>query len=217
MANPGISPARNSPLKPQHRQNKAVNEEIYDLNEPYLVPRLFSECSNNSREITCRFLAIPLNEPTSFSYDISQYGTIVQEDRNKLIMRVPAKKLDFVDRIRQIWVSKYLAPFTECTITFSLPAKRGRNRNTTAIIVQRVLPKINENRAASLVSDATEGSTKTAGGTPHTPSTTNGISSEMALPDPVVNGRETTPLRTQRVCNYRAEKMRSFVNEWGRY
>ncbi|KAI1824968.1 hypothetical protein F4861DRAFT_217236 [Xylaria intraflava] len=119
--------------------------KIYDLDDPFLCRKFEAESAGNSTgSVTCRFRAIPLNEPGIFARDIAQYGTILHENQNNLIMRVPATRLDFLDRIRQIWVSKYLAPDTECLITFGQP--RDDMERSTMIIIQRVLPRVARQR-----------------------------------------------------------------------
>ncbi|KAI1196308.1 hypothetical protein F5X97DRAFT_305576 [Nemania serpens] len=135
------TPDSNTPHIQSHSHGQA-DEEIYDLDDLQLVPRLLSQGPKAQDTITCRFLAIPLNESDLFSRDIAQYGDIVRETKDELIIRVPPNRLDLLDRIRQLWVSKYLAPFTECQITFDLP-KRTPDRTTT-VIVQRVLQKTGE-------------------------------------------------------------------------
>jgi hypothetical protein len=163
---------------------------------------------------------MPVSKPNCFSYDISQYGQIIHEDRNKLIMRLPAEGFDVLSHIRQIWVSKYLAPSTECTISFSLPASSGRNKNATLVIIQRVVPKTDDNTAAPSTSDATKKNStstipapKTTSGAHHTPSTVDGNGNKVALPAPVFGGRNSTLVATQRVCATDQTKMPNFLNE----
>ncbi|KAI1186149.1 hypothetical protein F5B17DRAFT_405152 [Nemania serpens] len=146
----------------QSNSHSQVEGEIYDLDDIYLVPRLLSLGPKSQGPITCRFLAIPLNEPDLFSRNIAQYGDVIRETKDKLIIRMPANRLDLLDRVRQLWVSKYLAPFTECMITFDLPKKTPEH--TTMVIVQRVLRKAGVDRdnlesadSQSAVDDPDEG------------------------------------------------------------
>ncbi|KAI1162943.1 hypothetical protein F5B18DRAFT_622091 [Nemania serpens] len=128
----------------QSHSHSQAEEDIYDLDDLFLVPKLLSQGPRAQGTITCRFLAIPLNEANLFSRDITQYGDVVRETKDELIMQLPPNRLDLLDRVRQLWVSKYLSPFTECRITFDLP-KRTPERTTT-IIIQRVLRKACEER-----------------------------------------------------------------------
>ncbi|KAK5636899.1 hypothetical protein RRF57_012611 [Xylaria bambusicola] len=134
-----------------HKQIQ-TEDDIYDLDDPYLIPKVLSQQPRAPGTVTCRFLAIPLNEASSFSRDIAQYGYIVHESRHKLIMRVPPQNTDLMDRIRQVWVSKYLAPFTECRITFDLP----KWDKTTTIIIQCIPTKANKSTDSSPLSDAAD-------------------------------------------------------------
>jgi hypothetical protein len=147
-------PTRNCLTCTQRHLNPALTEP-YDLDDPCLILKLQRQQPNNARSITCRFLAVPVNEPGVFFRDISQYGTIIHESRDKLIMRVPWKTSDLLHRIRHVWVSKYLAPFTECTMSLDLP-RQDRDQNTT-VIIQRVLHKCGKDRKDSLLSNASEG------------------------------------------------------------
>ncbi|KAI0857278.1 hypothetical protein F4860DRAFT_363749 [Xylaria cubensis] len=139
----------------QHTYSPTQAEaDVYDLDDPYLVSKILSQqhqqnSSKFARSITCRFLAIPLNEPYAFFHNIAQYGYIIHESRNKLIMRLPYHSLDLLNRVRQAWVSKYLTPFTECHITFDVP--RQDPGKSTLVIIQRVFPRINKNGADTLV------------------------------------------------------------------
>ncbi|KAI1109497.1 hypothetical protein F5Y14DRAFT_24273 [Nemania sp. NC0429] len=139
----------------QSHSHSPAEGSIYDLDDLLLIPRLLSQGPKvqAGATITCRFLAIPLNEPDLFSRDIAQYGDVVLETRDALIIRVPHDRLDLIDRVRQLWVSKYLTPYTECTMTFELPKRMPKpaitttTSNTTTVIVQRALrnPDINGN------------------------------------------------------------------------
>ncbi|KAI0509624.1 hypothetical protein F5B22DRAFT_616256 [Xylaria bambusicola] len=134
-----------------HKQIQ-TEDDIYDLDDPYLIPKVLKQQPKTPGTVTCRFLAIPLNEANSFSRNIGQYGYIVHESRHKLIMRIPPQNTNLMDRIRQVWVSKYLAPFTECRITFDLP----KWDKTTTIIIQCVPNKANKSTDSSLVHDAAD-------------------------------------------------------------
>ncbi|KAJ8104493.1 hypothetical protein ONZ43_g7823 [Nemania bipapillata] len=125
-----------------------VEEDVYDLDDPYLIPRILSQGTIAAGPITCRFIAIPLNEPDSFYRNLAQYGYIVHESKDKLIMRVPKENIDLLDRIREVWVSKYMTPFAECRITFDLPKQTPEH--PTTVIIQRVLPTISNDKAGSL-------------------------------------------------------------------
>lgn len=151
-----------SPLKRERSLSKTT-EPVFDLDDPHLISKFLSQPPPMTQTITCRFLAVPFQQqPTSSDRDVSRYGTIMLESKDKLIMRLPGRNRHFLDRVRNIWVSKYLAPLTECTITFDMP-KRDRDQSTT-VIIQRIRPKTGVNgRANSLVSDAaTEDSITTA-------------------------------------------------------
>ncbi|KAI1427132.1 hypothetical protein F5Y12DRAFT_712467 [Xylaria sp. FL1777] len=164
MASSG-RPVQNIEPEALHKPSQSQNEaDVYDLDDPYLVPKVLSQHPKAAGTITCRFLAVPLNEPGSFSRNIAQYGHIVHESRDKLIMRVPPHNIDLMNYIRQAWVSKYLAPFTECRITFDLP-KRDR---TTTIIIQRVLTKINKNASSCIISGGANDLVITANDAPMT-------------------------------------------------
>ncbi len=183
-------PAQDTESHTLHKRSQSQTEvDVYDLDDPYLVPKVLSQQPKAAGTVTCRFLAIPLNEPASFSKNIAQYGHIVHESRDKLIMRVPPQNTDLMDRIRQVWVSKYLAPFTECRITFDLP-KRDR---TTTVIIQRVLAKVNKSTANSLVSDTTDDTASEA--------STTDERTAVLLPGPSVGGgADTAPRAIRRVC-----------------
>ncbi|GAW23716.1 hypothetical protein ANO14919_132910 [Xylariales sp. No.14919] len=133
----------------QMQSQSHAEEDVYDLDDPYLIPKVLSQPPMAAGTITCRFLAIPLYGPGSFFHDITQYGHIIHESRDKLIMRVPPHNINFLGHIRQAWVSKYLAPFTECRITLDLP----KWDQMTTIIIQRVLSMANRNTAAGVVDD----------------------------------------------------------------
>ncbi|KAI8627803.1 hypothetical protein F5Y19DRAFT_439907 [Xylariaceae sp. FL1651] len=123
------TPAQNCIFRTESRSFRHT-DEVHNLDDPYLIPKLLNE-PPAAGSTTCRFLAIPLNEPSLFSRNISQYGAIIYESRDRLIIRLHQKNLDLLDRVRQIWVSKYLAPYTECTITFDLTRP---DQNSTIII-----------------------------------------------------------------------------------
>ncbi|TRX88948.1 hypothetical protein FHL15_010176 [Xylaria flabelliformis] len=148
---------QNHSSNPHHTYCQTQAEaDVYDLDDPYLVPKILSQQQQRdytkfARSITCRFLAIPLNEPYAFFHNIAQYGHVIHESRNKLIMRLPYHSLDLLNRVRQAWVSKYLTPFVECHITFDVP--RQDPGRTTLVIIQRVFPRINKNGADALVVD----------------------------------------------------------------
>jgi hypothetical protein len=126
-----------------------VEPDVYDLDDPYLIPRLLSQGPIVAGPITCRFTAIPLNEPDAFYRNIAQYGHVVLESRDKLIIKVAEQNLDLLDRIRQVWVSKYVTPFAECRITFDLP-RQAPEHPTATVIIQRVPPPMmNKGRAES--------------------------------------------------------------------
>ncbi|KAI0185520.1 hypothetical protein EV127DRAFT_441356 [Xylaria flabelliformis] len=180
---------------------KKSEADIYDLDDPYLVPKILSQqqqqnySSKFARSITCRFLAIPLNEPYAFFHNIAQYGYIIHESRNKLIMRLPYHSLDLLNRVRQAWVSKYLTPFTECHITFDVP--RQDPGRSTLVIIQRVFPRINKNGAdALMVGDGTAADFDAAVASHH--------GRTVSLP---AFSREdaVVPHLERRVCNYNYE------------
>ncbi|KAF2969736.1 hypothetical protein GQX73_g3842 [Xylaria multiplex] len=158
MAYSGNLPQKHDLSIPQKQTQSQMEEDVYDLDDPYLIPKALSRPPKAAGIITCRFLAIPINEPGSFFHNIAQYGQIIHESRDKLIMRVPMHMMDLLDRIRQIWVSKYLAPFTECRITLDLPR---RDRMTT-VIIQRVLAA-HRDASTSGSGDTTEDTATTAG------------------------------------------------------
>ncbi|KAI1736330.1 hypothetical protein F4680DRAFT_432542 [Xylaria scruposa] len=142
----------------QHTYSQARTEaDIFDPDDPYLIPKVLSQQQQDLRftagTITCRFLAIPLNDPYAFFHNIARYGHVIHESRDKLIMRLHYHNLDLLNQVRQAWVSKYLTPFTECHITFDVP--RQGPRRATLVIIQRVLPKINKNGAGALAGNGT--------------------------------------------------------------
>ncbi|KAI1272668.1 hypothetical protein F5Y07DRAFT_379150 [Xylaria sp. FL0933] len=133
MASPG-----NTESDTTHKQSQnQIEEDVHDLDDPSLMEKILSQQPDAAGALTCRFSAIPLNEPSSFSTNISQYGHIIHESKDKLIMRVPRQNTDLINYVRQAWVSKYTTPFAECRITIDLPRRDG----TTTIIIQRVLAK----------------------------------------------------------------------------
>ncbi|KAI0468930.1 hypothetical protein F4859DRAFT_489445 [Xylaria cf. heliscus] len=145
MAYSGSNPAQNYYPNPLHIYNPMQDESnIYDLDDPYLISKILDQHpqypSVPADSITCRFTAFPMNEPGAFSPSLEHYGHVVHESRDKLILRLPAGRLNFLDRVRQVWVSKYMAPypFAECRITFDLP----RGDGSMLVIVQRVLPRL---------------------------------------------------------------------------
>ncbi|KAI1122229.1 hypothetical protein F5Y10DRAFT_78743 [Nemania abortiva] len=160
-----------------------VKQNVYNLDDPYLIDKILSGKPIVAGPITCRFIAIPLNEPGSFSTNLAQYGHVVFESRDRLIMHVPGDKIDLLDRIQQVWVSKYLAPFTECMITFDLP--RNNPERTTKVIIQRVLPSARTSTSTSTsintADAALEGGDPTAaadGGSEMTTSSARGVEEE---------------------------------------
>ncbi|TGJ83373.1 hypothetical protein E0Z10_g5407 [Xylaria hypoxylon] len=164
MAYSGSSTQKSESNTLQTQSQSQDEGYIYDLDDPYLIPNVLSQQPTAAGTMTCRFLAMPFNEAGSFFHNITQYGYIIHESREKLIMRVGAHNMDLIDRIRQIWVSKYLTPFTECRITFDLP-KRDQ---MTTIIIQRVLGKFDKDTADCLESDAMEDPVTKAGEAPMT-------------------------------------------------
>ncbi|KAI0532360.1 hypothetical protein GGR58DRAFT_490604 [Xylaria digitata] len=177
MAYSGSLAQKYEPSIPQKQTQSQAEEDVYNLDDPYLIPKALSQQPRAAGTITCRFLAIPLNEPGSFFHNIAQYGQIIHESRDKLIMRVPAHMMDLLDRIRQIWVSKYLAPFTECRITFDLP-KRDR---MTTVIIQRVLVAVHRDASNPEVGDTTEDTATMAGMADH--------GAAASPPEPPIRGR----------------------------
>ncbi|KAI0439014.1 hypothetical protein F4803DRAFT_554505 [Xylaria telfairii] len=151
MAYSGGNPFQRHNFNPFHTPNHPGQNEahIYDLDDPYLIPNVLSRQQQQhpsvpERSITCRFSAIPLNVPGAFSHNMAQYGYIIHESQDKLIIRLPHSQPDLLNHVRQVWVSKYLAPFTECHITFEMPKRDPRDpARTTLVIIQRVLPKTN--------------------------------------------------------------------------
>ncbi|KAI8952169.1 hypothetical protein F4801DRAFT_243161 [Xylaria longipes] len=191
MAYPGSKQAQQPSFNPLYTPIQMHDEaNVYDLDDPYLIPKILGQQQYprvTARSITCRFSAIPLNEPYVFFHNIAQYGYIIHESQDKLIIRLPKCRVDLLDRIRRVWVSKYLAPLTECRITFDLP-KRG-SEWTTLVIMQRVLPKINMSGADdALVGDGTTDPNAVADG------------GQAALL-PEFSG-DPVPLPARRVCNY---------------
>ncbi|KAI1366658.1 hypothetical protein F5Y08DRAFT_300689 [Xylaria arbuscula] len=135
------------------KQTQTEEEDIYDLDDPYLIPRFLSQKKRPKvpmGTITCRFLAIPVNRIDAFSNDIAQYGQIMHESRHKLIILVAQTHLAFVDDIRRAWVSKYLTPFTECVMSFDLP--KYHDKTTTVIIEQVPTTTTNESADTSSIS-----------------------------------------------------------------
>ncbi|KAI0874009.1 hypothetical protein GGS24DRAFT_461112 [Hypoxylon argillaceum] len=124
-----------------------VETDVYDLDDPCLIPKLISQGSIAVGPITCHFRALPLNEPGVFFRSLEQYGHVVLESKDQLIMRLPGHNLDLLDCIREAWVSKYMAPFDECRITIDLA--RQTPEQPTTVIIQRVLPVVNKSRAGS--------------------------------------------------------------------
>ncbi|KAI0803847.1 hypothetical protein GGR55DRAFT_377829 [Xylaria sp. FL0064] len=177
----------------KHGQNQP-EEDVHDLDDPYLMEKALNQQPEAAGAITCRFSAMPLNEPSSFSTNISQYGHIVHESKDKLIMRVPPQNTDLINYIRQAWVSKYMTPFTECRITIDLPKRDG----TTTIIIQRVLAKVNKNADSSVASDGTEDLVNAAN---------DACGTDDGAPRPlpgllVAEGEDDVPRTIQRVCEY---------------
>ncbi|KAI0099869.1 hypothetical protein GGR51DRAFT_534715 [Nemania sp. FL0031] len=186
MADPSAPAQTHEAISPPVQNNNLAEEEIYDLDDPYLMHKIIRQKRIASGPITCRFLAIPLNEPGSFSGALAQYGSIICESKDKLIMRVPADKIDLLDRIQQLWVSKYLAPLTECRITFDVPRKTPEK--STTVIIQRVLGRADkEEESEGAVDD---------------PAVTVTVTDKRETTAGEVSGRdggEEEPWRTQRV------------------
>ncbi|KAI1351063.1 hypothetical protein F5Y01DRAFT_325603 [Xylaria sp. FL0043] len=201
MASPGNTETDNV-----HKQSQSQNqteEDVHDLDDPYLMEKILSQQPDAAGAITCRFSAIPLNEPSSFSTNISQYGHVIHESKDKLIMRVPRQNTDLINYIRQAWVSKYTTPFAECRITIDLPKRDG----TTTIIIQRVLAKVSKNAAEYVESKAT---TEDLGATGSDACGTD----DGALPGPSVGeGQDDAPRMIQRVCQYR-EAGKPWILSW---
>ncbi|KAI1307489.1 hypothetical protein F5Y03DRAFT_352417 [Xylaria venustula] len=188
MATFGNPPLKSECDAPQKQIQPQPEADVYDLDDIYLVQKVLSQPPRPAGTVTCRFLAIPVNEPGSFAINLAQYGHIILESRDKLIMRVPAENADLMNYIRQAWVSKYLAPFTECRITFDLP-KRDR---TTTVIIQRVLPKVPQYTDNFVTSDATEDMGA---------SEASGVENGAAVRFPA-DGQDATPRVFKRVRDY---------------
>ncbi|KAI1748792.1 hypothetical protein F4782DRAFT_515724 [Xylaria castorea] len=191
------NPAQQHSSNPQHIYSQTqVDANVYDLDDPYLIPKILNQQQQQQQQqyprvaagsITCRFFAIPLNEPYSFFHNMAQYGYIVHESKDKLIMRLPYHSLDLLNHVRQVWVSKYLAPFTECRLTFDMP--RQDPGRTTLIIIQRVFSKINKSGAGALV----------GGDTADLDIVVDGRTALL----PEFSGEDAVPhIIARRVCNY---------------
>ncbi|KAI0427996.1 hypothetical protein F5Y09DRAFT_314422 [Xylaria sp. FL1042] len=190
MASPG-NPESDTLQKQSQNQSEA---DVYDLDDPYLMAKMLSRRPKVTGIITCRFSAIPLNEPGSFSTNIGQYGHIIHESKDKLIMRVPPQNIDLINYIRQAWVSKYMTPFTECRFTFDLPRRDG----TTTIIIQRLLAKVNKNTENSIASEAKDDPVTTV-------NDASGTDDRAAVPVPelsVTGEKDSVPRTIRRVCEY---------------
>ncbi|KAI1816114.1 hypothetical protein GGS20DRAFT_539578 [Poronia punctata] len=141
METPSI--INNNQNKHPHHQSEEEKEKeskekdkdiIYDLDDPDLR-RKHGNAIDLSRPITCRFSAIPVPDTVLPVQELSYYGKVILESRNKLIVRVPENKRDLIFQLRNAWVNKYMAPRTPCTISWDLPRK-DRERSTTVIIQQ---------------------------------------------------------------------------------
>ncbi|KAI0545891.1 hypothetical protein F4679DRAFT_559662 [Xylaria curta] len=146
MAYPGPR-FQNHNFIPQHRYSQPRAEaNIFDLDDPHLVERILSQQHHDPRltagSITCRFRALPTNEPYAIFHNIASYGHVIHESRSKLIMKLSCHNLNLLNQVRQAWVSKYPTPFAECHITFDVPRYP---RKATLVIIQRVFPRINKN------------------------------------------------------------------------
>ncbi|GAW26669.1 hypothetical protein SAMD00023353_4200840 [Rosellinia necatrix] len=141
MANVENTSQKYDPSEAGAQSQGQVEEDIYDLDDPNMIPKLAAKILDGSArvggEVTCRFSAIPLNGPDAFSHDIAQYGDIAVENKDRLIIKVPPRNLNLLDHIRQVWVSKYLTALTECKITVGTPNES--DGNTTLVIIQCVL------------------------------------------------------------------------------
>ncbi|KAI0455815.1 hypothetical protein F5B21DRAFT_183680 [Xylaria acuta] len=191
------NPVQKHNYNPEYMHSKMQDEaNVYDLDDPYLIPKFLSRQQQYPRatasSITCRFSAIPLNEPYVFFHNMAQYGYIIHESRDKLIMRLPYYSLALLNRVRQVWVSKYLAPFTECHITFDMP--RRDPGQTTLVIIQRVLPKTNKSSSSGADDALVVG---------------NGTADIDTVADdgrtallPGLSGGDAVPRLARRVCDY---------------
>ncbi|KAI1176456.1 hypothetical protein F4777DRAFT_577953 [Nemania sp. FL0916] len=183
---------------PAHIQNsnQIDTDVVYDLDDPYFIPRLLNGPPVSAGTITCRFLALPL-APGTFPVNLAQYGRVLLESRNKLVMRVPGHMIGFLDQIRAIWVSKYMALGTECRLTFGPPGRDAQK--SSLIIVQRVRHKDNKDRTGSVTSDGSRTTTTaTTAGDSEVPADDTGSVASLSCQPPPDARDEALPHRIQR-------------------
>lgn len=136
---------------------RKADDITYDLDDPYLINKLCYAAPNLNLAgpITCRFFAIPLIATPSAPRNLEQYGQIVLETRDKLLMRIPVRNLPFLGCIRQIWVSKHLELGTECKITFDAPRGADADRTGTLILqsvdvrVEKLMKEVDDEMIAA--------------------------------------------------------------------
>ncbi|KAI0403118.1 hypothetical protein F4802DRAFT_325060 [Xylaria palmicola] len=111
----------NSRLPSQRRD--APKKRVCDLDDPDLISKFSSQPANAGDLIVSHFRALPAvsSGRDAFSHDMSQYGHVLAESRDRLAMRVQLTGPDALFEVQQAWVSKYLAPYTRCTLAFGMP------------------------------------------------------------------------------------------------
>ncbi|KAI0393070.1 hypothetical protein F5Y17DRAFT_328734 [Xylariaceae sp. FL0594] len=158
---------------------KATTAPIYDLDDPEMIAKFCRQPQptllTQIQTVTCRFLAIPLPLP-GHEMLLTRYGTVILETGNKLIMRMPTKNGHLLNRVRNAWVSKYLAraPFTECTLSFDMSRQGGGGDRSFRVIIQKTTTTTTSRLARTGGDDVAEtsktgGATAVAAGTSSSP------------------------------------------------
>ncbi|KAI2465441.1 hypothetical protein F4781DRAFT_24644 [Annulohypoxylon bovei var. microspora] len=113
----------------------STSRPIYQLDDTYLPNAVMANPIPGNYVVSCSFNAIPLRGFSIEFRELSDYGKIIEECPNKLVIRIKHRNPETLSSIvRQAWVEKYIDPGVECRMHFGPLIQYG----TLEITLERV-------------------------------------------------------------------------------